>query len=171
MPAFLGVMFLLVGCGQYKFRYAPTDQPDNFNPIFADYRVKGNTLEILIDTHGIKLITARITLADGSIVTPQGIDYPAFAPVMIGVGNSVDNTRGVDRAQGPTIVRFDKSAVGSAPWKVMVQVAGTKQTYVNVGSTNSSGYDKPLVYPLPEKEETGSPTTQPTTAPATRFAG
>ncbi len=47
------------GCSQYGYRYQPHPQ-NPLNHVFADYKVEGGTVDILVDTNGLKLLSIFI---------------------------------------------------------------------------------------------------------------
>ena len=130
----LGLVLGLSACNEYHYRFRPAKQP-LATPMYADYRVREDRVEILIDTHGRRLLAVGIVGADGREVPAGKIDYPVFKPDLIGgMSGNEDPRYGQDIAQGPTVARFSKGAVGEMPWRVRMEVEGVGRVEVMVGS-------------------------------------
>ena len=123
------VLLLLAGCSEYGYRYAAHPQQP-VNPIFADDRVHGDTLDVLVDTNGGRLDSVSILSHDGIRVDPQKIDYPTFEAER--VRGIRDEVYGPTLATGPTIAHFDKAALGPPPWNADIKVQGVPPVTVHL---------------------------------------
>jgi hypothetical protein len=130
----LAAALLAAGCGQYGYRYKPASQ--NFlNPIFADYRVTGDRVDILVDTHGRRLQKISILSPQGIETDPTSVDFPQFSGDLIGgTGAGWQDPRyTAPMAQGPTIAHFSKSSVGEGPWNVTMDIYAVGHVEILVG--------------------------------------
>jgi hypothetical protein len=75
--ASLFLLNVFCGCSEYGYRYQPHPQEWS-NLVFADYRINGDTIDILVDTNGFRLQQISILKADGTFAKPTSIDYPEF---------------------------------------------------------------------------------------------
>ena len=130
-PLLLLALIMPGGCQEYGYRYKPIAGQTFYDPLFADYRMHENTVDIFVDTRGRKLEHIRITRPDGGLVVPAGIDYPAFVSEPIG-GTEVP-IEGPVRANGPTIAHFDKTVLGPRPWTLQVEVLGLQKAVFRIG--------------------------------------
>lgn len=124
-------VLFLVGCNEYGYRYQPHAQMIS-KPIYADYRVQPKSVDILVDTNGMKLNTVAIAKPDGQIVKPISVDYPVFAS-QYDPGNEVTMRSSAEFAQGPTVAHFDKTAIGPGPWDVQVDINAMSSYTIRVG--------------------------------------
>jgi hypothetical protein len=122
---------LMASCSsEYGYRYGPHPQ-DWQNAVYADYRMAGDTVDILVDTNGYRLQTISILKSDGTFVKPTGVDLPQFEDELT-QGNGV-MIHGPSLAQGPTVAHFKKSEIGSMPWDVHVAIQGLNPLTIKVG--------------------------------------
>ena len=129
-----GLAFL-TGCNQYALRYQPHPQV-LASPIFADYRVQPQSVDIVVDTNGMRLEQIAVVEPDGRVIHPTSIDYPPFKSDLVqGVDTPIN---GPEFAQGPTVSHFDKSAIGPAPWKIQVAIQTLPEETISVGEPQSS---------------------------------
>ena len=124
-------VLFLVGCNQYGYRYQPSAQVIT-GPIYADYRVGPKSVDILVDTNGLKLDNVAIAKPDGEIVKPTSVDYPAFEHEYE-PGDSLNNMSPGEFAQGPTVAHFDKTAIGPGPWDVHVDINSMSPKSIRIG--------------------------------------
>src|SRR5271154_3838816 len=117
--ASLLLLNVFCGCSEYGYRYQPHPQ-DWSNLVFADYRIDGDTIDILVDTNGFMLQKVSILKADGMFAKPTSIDYPQFEDELL-QGNGI-LIHGPKLAQGPTIAHFNKAEIGSPPWEVHLDI-------------------------------------------------
>jgi hypothetical protein len=124
-------MLFLVGCNQYGYRYQPHAQM-TLSPIHADYRIEPKSVDILVDTNGMKLNNIAIAKSDGELVQPTSVDTPTFKP-QYDTGNEVTMASPAEFAQGPTVAHFDKNAIGPGPWDVHVDINSMSSKTIRVG--------------------------------------
>ncbi len=154
------MLAFLAGCGsQYGYRYQPHPQV-LYTPIFADYRDHGDTVDILVDTNGMRLTHIDIATADGKNIEPTKIDFPVFrSDIMRGTQEQV---YGPELAQGPTIAHFDKSAVGPGPWNVHLKIRAAPYETIRVGAgafrtAQTAPQTIPSITPPQTAPQTGNP--------------
>jgi|GEM_PF-3669401 len=136
---------VLVGCGNpHKLRYGPEKQPA-FANLYADYYELERAIAFAIDTDGQRLEEVYVRKADGTVVQPMNIQFPAFGQTAsigpgvgvgagsVGVGVGIGIPVGPKRALGLTTATFDKQLVGAPPWQVYVRVQERDAVTIRVG--------------------------------------
>jgi hypothetical protein len=156
--ALLAAVILVSGCASSGLRYKP-EPPGVGAPITADYTVLADRVRVEIDTRGARLEDAQILKPDGTLIRPQAIEYPLYRPsgcvgIGIGMGGSTWGSRGVGvgsgvsvgttvpvgepRTEGNTVLYFPLDQVGSAPWRLRVQITGLGPAFFMLGSDTSA---------------------------------
>ncbi|MGN6369885.1 MAG: hypothetical protein ACTHN5_16635 [Phycisphaerae bacterium] len=122
--------FCCVACSEYGYRFRA--HPDSsFRQVYADYKVHGDTVDILVDTNGARLQTIYAVKQDTMRADPKSISYPPFSDQMMPSGGYM--IHGPSFARGPTVAHFAKADLGPAPWELHLAVEGFKPMTVEVG--------------------------------------
>ena len=127
------IPLLLAACNTYNYPHKPTQQP-LLAPMFAKVvDSAGDYLDFYIDTHGRKLLGASIYPPNAMPISADDIVYPKFKADTIGGPMEGEDPRyGAEMAQGPTIARFKKAALGAPPYRLALWVQGVGYVYFNI---------------------------------------
>ncbi|HUO08892.1 MAG TPA: hypothetical protein VM008_11365 [Phycisphaerae bacterium] len=123
------VVLLCASCSEYGYRYKP--EQHSLRPIYADYRVQHDNVDIMVDTNGARLQSIFILKRDTLEAKPKSVDYPKFEDEMMQSGGYM--IHGPSMADGPTIAHFDRQEIGAPPWEVHVSIEGIGQLTIMVG--------------------------------------
>ena len=148
----VGLLIALAGCSTTSLPYKPVSQPSGMS-LSADYVLLADRLRVEVDTSGYRLEDAQILRSDNVTARPQTIEQPPPASasgsslgigfgggsfsggrgggVGVGTGVGVNIPMGSDtRVAGNTVLYFALDQIGSAPWHLIVKVAGTSPTEI-----------------------------------------
>jgi hypothetical protein len=102
--------------------------------MYADVREHDEEVEILVDTHGRRLLTGSVVAGNGQTIAAKKVVYPVFQPDLIGGMSGWDDPRyGADIAEGPTVLHFGRKDIGDRPWRVKLDVMGVGRVEIVVG--------------------------------------